>query len=689
MKKISYKIILAIIGCCIIVSSAIGYVSITSSSNIIHNQAEEKLKNMSSDYGESIDQQLQLLKNKTDDLARVVSSTFKLDEFSKNSEYMKQFIENIKPVVKQFAESSKYNTNTCIFFSPDLAKGDFIDYIYYGRKDNGQEFVEGVYDVNIVDLNTKKDEFSWYYNPINLGTGVWSDPYDDPILKKIVTYSSPIIINGKAIGITSMDIQFKDFGELVNNIKAYDTGYAFLLSSKYDYIVHPTLTQKDNMRTVSNGQYLGITQMMDRDTSGITDTVFGGVVKLLGFHKMDSGYILAITVPENEVMKDVQDLTRYIIILCAASLLIAGIIAFFVSTTISKPVRVLTSLFKKAETGDLTVISTIKSSDEVGQLAKAFNHMLVKMKTLISDAKEVSIAVTTSSQEMMASTIEVNNASEQVAITTNNIAKGASVQAAAAQDASEKLDSLSHQIDSVVAGAQLMKQYAAEAVKMNLNGLELIKQLQERFKDNNEISTKVSKSIGVLSNKSVLINEIIGTIQGIASQTDLLALNAAIEAARAGEAGRGFAVVAEGIRKLAEQTSQSTKEISAIIGEIQTDINDTENKMITAGEIVIKANNGLSDTEKAFADISLSIDNTMEQIEKLLTQIHSMDNSKVGVVASIQEISSISEEFAASTEEVSASIEEQSSVFSQIMKSSEDLSKMVSDLQQSIQLFVV
>ena len=194
-----------------------------------------------------------------------------------------------------------------------------------------------------------------------------------------------------------------------------------------------------------------------------------------------------------------------------------------------------------------------------------------------------------------------------------------------------------------------------------------------KLEKNNAASQEVSRNIDVLSTKSTSIGKIVSSIQAIAAQTNLLALNAAIEAARAGESGRGFAVVADEIRKLAEQTAVSTKEIGNVIEEIQKEIDKANSSMNIGNHIVKEVEDALRETDKAFVIIENSIDNTLVRVSELTENISKVDSDKNKIVQSFESISAVTEESAAATEEVSASMDEQLQSMESISTTSEKL----------------
>ncbi|MCB2312862.1 methyl-accepting chemotaxis protein [Clostridium tagluense] len=694
MKKISTKIIIAIVLCCISISTIIGGISLIKGSSIIHKEACDKLVLMAESNANKLSKHLSIAENDLSYLDYEVTQNFDLNKVKKNPKYLNEYKNSLMPTLKNFLESNDNFVESYIYFNPELTD-EAVNIHFSDVNNKGVSKIEKKY----VKERFKPDDKSmdWYYEPIKQKKAIYSKPQMSSILNmNIVSYTKPIFKNGTLIGVIGLGFKFDNIIKSIKDIKIYDSGYAVLYNEKFDYLVHPDFSSKDNLATVKNGVYKNIYDKIKGKSSGyVRYQSKNGESKILGYATISNGWVLTVAPPIKEIFSGYNSLINMMIIASIIGVALSILVALILSNKISKPIVVATNFINELSKLNLAYsiptssLNLINRKDECGIMINALLQLKENLYNIIENLKDNSSTVHKHSQNLSAVAEKTLISIDNVTKTVEGVAKGASEQACDSQASVEKLQGLGTQIEVIATSSKKVEEISNETSALSKQGAKSLNTLMDKFKINIEVTNKVSNNIDNLASKSSYIDNIIKTIKAIADQTNLLALNAAIESARAGEAGKGFSVVADEIRKLAEQTAKSTKEISSIINEIQCEVSTTKTNMDEGVDSISKANVAMVEVEKSFKSIQESINSTLIQIEGLTESIISIDDDKEKAISSVQQISAISQEAAASTEEVSSSMEEQIASIGKIVNASENLNEVSSKMDGIVEMFKI
>ncbi|MDM5319687.1 methyl-accepting chemotaxis protein [Bacillus altitudinis] len=507
---------------------------------------------------------------------------------------------------------------------------------------------------------------------------VWTDPYVDKATKKVIVSATKAIVkNGKVIGVAGLDLKLSAIQSYINEQEIPYKGTAFLVDNTGTILAHPTEQGKNISKVGSVKKAL--------DNSGIDNSKELTVISKI----KEANWTVGVSFEKKKLLWITEQMNQTSIIISVISIILAMILSFLLARSITTPIKRLIGHVRKVSEGDLTSTLEVNSKDEIGFLTKSINQMTEDIRELIEKVKGASDQVVTSTDEVTQISNETLLSSEQIATAIQEVATGASRQASDAETINEKSEHLYEKVRHMGELASQMQTNSKSSEDASYKGLDALGVLVQKSTKASEESKKVEQMLLDLEHKTKNIENVVTAISQISDQTNLLALNASIEAARAGESGRGFAVVAEEVRKLAEQSAQSTKHISETVKLIQDESKKAAEAMTVASKMNEEQGDAINATGEALSSITMEMQALVGSIDSIHTQINEMTEEQQKMSDSIQSIAAISEESAASAEEVHASTDEQVQALERTKTSTEMLNESSQALRQAVNRFKV
>ncbi|MFR8042832.1 MAG: methyl-accepting chemotaxis protein [Clostridium butyricum] len=640
----------------------VGYISHKKSKNAMENNLEitslqilKQADNGFSEYLNKMTQELTIL-NKNVDIKDLEDPA---QDYKKTQQYVQYALKSIKESLSR------------------------IDNVYYSAEHGAVIIDSEITDESKLSFRDK----DWYKKAKeNTDKFIYSEPYVDAVTgNNVLTISKAVTgYNGEFIGVVGIDINLSEIEKYIHDVSLLDYGYIVVADNNGKIVINNE-KNKTFGENLSGFEFWDTLKNSNQEKTKWTNN--GELTFVLQSIDEKTGWRIVGFVEEKEITEHLSSIRNTIFIAVAVFFTLGIIASLILTKTITEQIKKINIGVRKIATGNLRERIKVSSKDEIQELAENLNTALDSISGLLKEIDSTSEEMYDSASGIASMSEETHAAVSEVANAINEVSNGSTDQATAISNVTNTVDGLSNRIDDVDKNINNILNLSEVTDKLSDDGLKVLNLLIEKSVVTKQNTQESSSNVKEMTDSIKNINQISDVISGITEQTNLLALNASIEAARAGELGKGFAVVAEEIRKLAEESKDSTDKIKSIIKEVNQKSIRFVYSMEETVNILNEQDESINNTKNIFIEIAESIEPLVEAIRYISNLTDKMNNDKENVKKEIDNISVISQDVASVSEEVTASAEEVTATMDELTEYADKLDGIAENLKEKLNKF--
>ncbi len=568
-RSLRVKLTALICAAVIVVAMLVGIISISETRNVTLDDAQQIMQTMNEIQSTEVNSTIERIEQSVNTMADIANATIQdVTQFQTYNFYVKNCTDAMEMTALELAMNTNGAMSIYIRYNPEFTNptsGLFLC--------KSQDEFEKLEPTDFTMYEPSDDaHVGWYYIPVQKKAPVWLDPYlNENVNIYMISYVVPLIKDNTVLGVVGMDVDFSEIAEKVSGVKLYESGYAYLLNSEYEILVHKDYETGTNLKEVLPEIY----NVLQQDKKGELLEVGSDNVM---YTVLQNGMTLVISVPKSELLSTTNTLTYKLLAVMATVMAGSIIYAAIFARSIANPIKKLTGVIQVIANldfaADLDAKGLLKRKDEIGGMARVVLQMREALADMVHHIDRSCDSLGEIATTLQNTSQGIDEIAETNSALTQELAAGMTQTAEATEDIQQNLSHIEEnavEIEKLSGdGSRLSKEIEGRAFDLassTKQASEKTRAMYDTVKKDTENALEKSKAVEQ-------INHLTNSIAEISSQTSLLALNASIEAARAGEAGRGFAVVATEIGKLSQQTNDTVANINNIVGEVNAAVLD-------------------------------------------------------------------------------------------------------------------